>query len=146
MKKLFIAALIVLAAGSTAFATDATKVNNKIKTSFSSLFANAENVSWTITDQFTRANFILDEENVEAYFSKDGDLIGTSVKIDFKKLPSKALKTIKKEYGSYKVTDCIEFQKDDSSTYYVSLEDGNKKQILEVSLFGAVSVYKGAAK
>ncbi|MES2331998.1 MAG: hypothetical protein V4539_20490 [Bacteroidota bacterium] len=145
MKKLFIAALIMVAAGTSAFAADV-KVNNKVKTNFEAMFSGAENVSWSAKDLYIRASFTLLDETMEAYFGTEGELIGTSRAIELKRLPLSAIKKIKKEYASYKVTDTIEFEHDGERSYYVSLEDGNKKQILEVSLYGTVTVYKGAKK
>ena len=81
------------------------------------------------------------EENVEAVVSADGDLIGFSRKVDLKKLPLNAIRKIKKDYSTYKVTESIEFDQDGEISYYVSLEDGAKKQILKVSVYGNVSVY-----
>ena len=72
--------------------------------------------------------------------------MGVSRKVDIKKLPLNAIQKIKKDYAGYKVTDSIEFDQDGEKSYYVSLEDGNKKQILQVSLYGNVSVYKGGTK
>ncbi|MEO8174087.1 MAG: hypothetical protein ABI581_13425 [Sediminibacterium sp.] len=142
MKKLIIAAFIMVAAGTSAFAADV-KVNNKIQTNFEVLFNGASNVSWGAKDHFVKATFTLAEETIEAFFGTDGDLIGTSRKVDMKRLPVSAVQKIKKEYASYKVTDTIEFERAGERSYYVSLENGNKKQILEVSLYGSVSVFYG---
>ena len=141
MKKLFIAALLVAAIGSSAFALDVTKVSYKIKSSFETQFAGAENVSWIQRDTYTKVAFTLGEENVEAFFETDGDLIAFSRKVDLKKLPLNAIRKIKKDYSTYKVTESIEFDQDGEISYYVSLEDGAKKQILKVSVYGNVSVY-----
>jgi hypothetical protein len=146
MKKFFIAALLVAAMGSSAFATDANRISVKVKNSFESQFTGAENVSWIQKDTYTKANFTLADENVEAFFAADGELIAFSRKVDLKKLPLIALQKIKKQYSSYKVTDTIEFDQDGEKSYYVSLEDGAKKQILQVSLYGTVSIYTGAKK
>ena len=59
---------------------------------------------------------------------------------------AKTIQKIKKDYAAYKVTDTIEFDQDGEKSYYVSLEDGNKKQILHISLYGSVSVYRGGTK
>ena len=146
MKKLFIAALIVIAAGSSAFAMDATKVNYKVKKNFEIQFAGAENVTWSARESFVKASFTLLDENIEAFFDTDGELVGVSRKVSLRTLPLSAIQQIKKNYGSYKITDSIEFDQNGDKSYYLSLEDGNKKQILEVSLYGNVNVYKGARK
>jgi len=146
MKKLFIAALIVIAAGSSAFAMDATKVDYKVKKSFDIQFTGAENVTWSTQANFVKASFTLLDENVDAFFDTDGELVGVSRKVDVKSLPLHAMQQIKKDYASYKITDSIEFDQNGDKSYYLSLENGNKKQILEVSLYGNVSVFKGTGK
>lgn len=146
MKKLFIAALIVIAAGSSVFAMDATKVNYKVKKNFDIQFTGAENVTWSTRENFVKASFTLLDENVDAFFDTDGELVGVSRKVSLKALPLSAIQQIKKDYASYKITDSIEFDQNGDKSYYLSLEDGNKKQILEVSLYGNVSVYKGTKK
>jgi hypothetical protein len=83
---------------------------------------------------------------VEAFFATDGDLMGYSRKVEFKSLPLVAIQKIKKDYAGYAVKETIEFEQNEEKTFYVSLENGNKKQILEVTLYGNVSVYHGAAK
>lgn len=147
MKKLFIAALFVVAAGSTAFAADVTtKVNYKVKSNFESRFHGAQNVVWSATNAYLKASFSIADENVEAFFDGEGDLIGLSRKVDLKRLPLNAIQKIKKEYASYRVKEALEFDRDGDKSYFLSLEDGTKKQILEVSLYGAVSKFKGFEK
>lgn len=147
MKKLFIAALFVLAIGSSAFAIDGTKkVSRQTENSFNILFPGASNVSWEQSEKYFSASFTLDAESLTAYFSKDGELIGTSQQVDIDQLPSKGLRRIKKDYSNYKITDAIKFDQDDRSNFYVMVEQGNCKQILEVSPYGNVTVFKGKIK
>lgn len=101
---------------------------------------------WSAKETFIKAAFTIAEENVEAFFDGEGELIGLCRKVDLKKLPLNAIQKIKKDYASYLVTKAIEFDRDGDKSYYVSLEDGAKKQILEVSLYGGVSKYKASGK
>ena len=146
MKKLFIAALMAVAVGSSAFALDVNKISFKIKNSFEAQFAGAENVTWSLRETYTKASFTLAEESVEAFFAADGEIIGYSRKVDFKRLPLNAVQKIKKGYAAYIVKESIEFDQDGEKSYYVSLEDGAKKQILQVSLYGNVTVHSGLRK
>ena len=144
MKKLLIAALIVLAAGSTAFAADVAKVSRQMKTNFEILFPKASNVTWAEAPQFLSATFTIDDEEMTAFFAKDGDLLGTTQKLELNQLPAKGLKKIRKNYASYKITQAIEYVSGDQSKYYVMIEDdNNSKQVLELNAFGDVSVFKG---
>jgi hypothetical protein len=147
MKKLFIAALIVVVTGTSAFAVDKNIANYKVKSSFEAQFSSAENVNWTAKENYIKASFTLQGQQVEAFYSPtDGELIGVTRKVEFNKLPLNAIQKIKKDYAGYKITDSIEFEGDTDRAYYVSLEEGDKKKILLVSLYGTVSVYKEARK
>ena len=101
---------------------------------------------WALRETYVKASFTLAEQNVDAFFSPEGDLIAFSRKIELKRLPLNALQKIKKDYGAYTVTESIEFDEDGDKSYYVSLEEGPKKHILQVSLYGSVSVFKGQKK
>ncbi|HVZ26146.1 MAG TPA: hypothetical protein VG842_08835 [Sediminibacterium sp.] len=142
MKKLFIAALFVVAASASAFAADGKSIILKAKYNFDSQFSGAENVQWNATENYIRAKFILADEPVEAFFGLNGDFIGASRKITLKSLPLSALQTLKKKYADYKVTDTIEFDRGDEKSYYVSIDNGKQKQILQVSVYGEVSRFK----
>ena len=146
MKNLFIAAVMAVAVTSSAFALDVSKISVKVKSSFENQFAGAENVTWSEKDTYTKATFTLAEENVEAFFAADGELIAYSRKVEFKRLPLNAVQKIKKEYAGYTVTESIEFDQDGEKGYYVSLTNGTKKQILAVSLYGNVTVYNELRK
>lgn len=146
MKKLLLAALVVAGIGSSAFAMDVNKISSKARTSFEAKFENATNAKWSVKNNYNKVSFTLADEAVEAFFATDGELIGVSRKVDFKSLPLSAIQKIKKEYASFQVTDTIEFERNEEKSYYVSLQDGNQKQILEVSLYGSVSIFRGSSK
>jgi opacity protein-like surface antigen len=146
MKKMILAALLVAALGTSAFAADVNKVNSRVLSSFESKFANAEHVLWTSRETYNKVTFTVADEKVEAFFAVDGDLIGYSRKADFKSLPLNAIQKIKKDYKNYNVTETIEFTQNEEKAYYVSLENGDNKLVLEVSLYGNVSKYHGAVK
>lgn len=146
MKKLLLAALVVAALGTSAFAMDVNTVSTKVKSSFEARFANASNVQWVTRENYNKVSFELAEENVEAFFAADGELIGYSRKVNFKNLPLTAIQKIKKDYANASVKETIEFHQNEETAFYVSLEEGQKKTILEVSPYGNVSVYRGVSR
>ncbi len=146
MKKFILATLLVAAIGTTAFALDVNKVSTRVQNSFESKFANAQNVQWTARETYTKVAFTLVDEDVEAFFASDGDLIGYSRKVAFKALPLKAKQQIKKKYNGFKVLESIEFTQNDETAYYVSVENDNLKKVLEVSIYGTVSEFYGNRK
>jgi opacity protein-like surface antigen len=146
MKKIIIAAFFAASIITTAFAADASKVSLKVMDNFKKQFRNAAKVEWTIKEQFTKANFNVNGIAVEAFFDKEGELIGTSRHSDFNQLPMNAIEQIQREYANYQVSSTIEFDQKGDRNYYVSIEKGNKKQILAVSLYGEVSKFEGLGK
>ncbi|NCI47686.1 hypothetical protein [Sediminibacterium soli] len=149
MKTFFIAALAALTIGGSAFAADktaadASKLNSLVKVSFEKQFQEAENVSWTVRNSFIKASFTMLGQQVEAFFGEEGELIGTSRKIEFEKLPLLTVTKIRKDYAGYTVSEAIEFTREDDTNYYVSLSKGDKKQVLQVTPYGSVSVYRSA--
>lgn len=141
MKKIFLTTMIAAFIGAQSFAADVTKVSYRILASFEAQFADATDVSWIVNDQYTKAKFTIEGEQIEAFFNASGDVIGTSRKTDLKRLPLNAIQKIKKNYGKYKVTETIEFEFNGDRKYFVSLENDTDRKILEVSLYGEVSIF-----
>ena len=145
MKRLFFAALAAVLVGTSAFAADikdASKVSYKVRTIFDAKFNGASNIEWTVREDYTKASFILADQQVEAFFSTEGELIATSRKVEFSKLPLNAIQSIQKKYAAYTVSETIEMDQDGEKSYYVSLQKNDRKQILQVSFYGTVSVYR----
>ncbi|MBL0882095.1 MAG: hypothetical protein IBJ16_01890 [Chitinophagaceae bacterium] len=141
MKKIFLTTLIAAMIGGQVFASDVTKVSYRVLASFEAQFADAKDVNWTVTDSYTKARFTIEGEQVEAFFSASGDIIGTSRKTELKRLPLIAIQKIKKNYSKYTVTDTIEFEFNGERKYFVSVENESDRKILEVSLYGDVSIF-----
>ncbi|MES2331396.1 MAG: hypothetical protein V4539_17460 [Bacteroidota bacterium] len=146
MKKLFILALIAIATGTTAFAGPST---TKAVTHFANTFSAAKNVSWNSNGRFQKVTFQLNNETISAFYDEDGDLLGTSKKVSFDKLPKAALETITSQYTfpEYQVLECIEFSSDKTETkYYTSFRTEDSTVVLEIMKNGRVSVFSETEK
>jgi len=141
MKKFILATLITVTIGSSVLAADVSKVSFRVLNSFETQFAGATEVNWTVTADYTKVKFMLEGEKLEAFFNGNGDVIGTSRKTEFKRLPLTAIQKIKKAYSKYQVTETIEFELYGERKYYVSVENESDRKILEVSLYGEVTVF-----
>jgi hypothetical protein len=148
MKKLIIAALMVAAVTVSAFAADGSKkVNYKVLDNFKQEFAYAKDVQWTIGSEFTKANFTtLEGQKAEAFYTLQGERIAVSKAVTLDKLPTVATKTIAQKYATYTTTEAIELENEENTKFYVSLDNGVEKIILEVSKDGGVSVFKKVKK
>lgn len=141
MKKFILATLITVTMGSSVLAADVSKVSFRVLNAFEAQYAGATDVNWTVTENYTKAKFTMEGEKVEAFFSSNGEVIGTSRKTEFKRLPLSAIQKIKKSYGKYQVTETIEFELYGERKYYVSVENESDRKILEISLYGDVAVF-----
>lgn len=142
MKKLLIAALMVIAVSASAFADNA-NINTKVLNHFQTQFEGASNVHWKTGESFVKASFVLNSQKMEAFYDVDGELIGTSYNVANEKLPTRAAKTIAEKYAAYQVQETIEFDSvKDGLSYYVSLTGAQSKIVLQVSAQGEVSVFK----
>ncbi|MDB5190577.1 MAG: hypothetical protein JWQ96_140 [Segetibacter sp.] len=145
MKKLLIVALLIASVATSAFATDVTKVSGKALQSFSFDYANATNVTWTVKAGVAKASFIENCENVEAFYSHNGDLLGTSKKISLDVLPVSAKRAFAKRYADYTVKEAISFNGVDENAFYISAENNKYSIILKVTPEGT-SIFKRTAK
>ena len=144
MKKLLIAALIIAAATTTAFAGIA-DVNNKSALHFKSKFTKAANVNWTSDINYDKVTFTTDGQLVSVFYTPQGHLIGTSTNIGFDKLPKKAITAITSQYTypEYNLKECIRFENADGDVqYFVSMDKDGEYIAFEADETGAISVLK----
>ena len=147
MKKTILATAMMLMAGLTvAFAKDNEGVNNQIATSFSKDFTSATNISWSVQKNFTKATFTMNNQVMFAFYNEDGNLIATARNILSEQLPINLLKSLRKDYGNYWISDLFEMDKDGQVAYYVTVENGDETLVLKSSGFGDWSTYKKAKK
>lgn len=145
MKKLFLAALLVVTMAASAFAKDTKKVNAAALGNFKVEFKKASDVTWTANENYAKASFILNNERMEAYYNPEGEKIGTSHAITVDYLPVKAKRAFAKKYGDYTVKEAIEFEGTDETAYFLSAENDAESVILKVTDDG-LSIYKRTKK
>lgn len=136
-------ALIAITIGSTANATSGS-ISNKVNTHFTTHFTKAKEVSWKADEQFAKASFVMDNEKVEVFYDLDGEMIGTSKKLAFDKLPKAAIEILTTEYTypEYQIKECIEFENaDKEKNYYVSFTSSKGTIALEISKTGHVRLF-----
>lgn len=147
MKKIILATAMMLMAGLTvAFAKDDEGVNNQIATSFSKDFTSATNISWNVQKDFTKATFTMNNQVMFAFYREDGSLIATARNILSEQLPINLLKSLRKDYGNYWISELFEMDKDGQGSYYVTLENADETLVLKSNSFGDWSTYKKAKK
>jgi Flp pilus assembly pilin Flp len=141
--KNFITLTLMAVLIATAAVAAPTSVSNKVNTHFAKTFNEATNIAWEIGQEYDKANFELNNEQITVFYSKDGDLIGRSKIQAFDKLPKSAIETLttKYTYPDYQIKECIEFiNADNEKNYYASFETKNETIALEITKYGSVNI------
>ena len=146
MKKLLMAALLVATLATSAFAKATTTVNYAALKNFNIEFRHASDVSWSSTENYIKASFVYDNEKIEAFYTLDGDKIGTTKGISVDQLPVKAKRAFAKSFGGYDVKQGILFEGVEENAYFLSAENEKESLIVKVYETGATSVYKKTMK
>ncbi|RCH53599.1 hypothetical protein DJ568_16990 [Mucilaginibacter hurinus] len=141
MKKLFILPVIIGLLISTAFAAGTTKndddksanVSYAAVNQFNSDFRNASNVRWTVTANSQKVDFVIDNVKKTAFYSFDGTYLGTTQKVNYDVIPSKAKKEIAEKYKGYNVGDVIELQTSDNIQHFVDLKSEKAEILVRVA-------------
>ncbi|MDO6431919.1 hypothetical protein Q4E93_15035 [Flavitalea sp. BT771] len=129
----------------SSFARSADSISGDIKTSFKRNFRTAQLMSTETRETFTRLTFKMNGVIMFAYYSRSGDLLAVTRNILSSQLPINLLLSLKKDYSAYWITELFEFNGNDDSCYYVSLESADAKVTLR-SIGDSWEVYTSTKK
>lgn len=115
------------------FAAGEEKVNQKVLDAFKNEFGTAKNVEWVAGSNYYKAAFVYNEKHVFAYYSTEGDLLGITRYISPADLPMNLQLSLKKDAANYWISDLFEVAKNDTTTYYITLENADEKVIFKSS-------------
>jgi hypothetical protein len=145
MKKLLFTALIAVSTIASAFASPVEKVSDRIKGSFNSNYPDISNVKWDMTTDYAKATFVIENVTTEAFYSHNGEFIGTSQAISINDLPTGVKRSFAKRYGNYTVKEAIQFEGKEESAYYISAENEKQSVILK-AVNGVIEVFRSSNK
>lgn len=106
-------------------------VNETVISSFKKDFASAQDVTWEKSKEVSKATFKLNDQVMFAYYAEDGNLLAVIRNIVSSQLPINLLSDLKKNYGSYWISDLFEMAADNSTSYYVTLQSGDQTIVLK---------------
>jgi hypothetical protein len=129
---LSIATVLMMSFSASASGND-NAVSQQARNAFKKDFASASNISFEQKDSYVKATFSLNGQILYAYYSNDGDLQGVVRNIVSDQLPISLLTDLKKDYDGFWITDLFEISSNDQTTYYVTLENSDKKIVLKSS-------------
>ena len=146
MKSLLIAfTLLFSVVTQSSFANEKT-VTPVVLKSFNNSFSAAKEVAWTVSENFYKAQFILDGQYITAFYLSDGSMEALTRNITVAQLPLTLQVDLKKEYNNYWVSDLFEITTESSTQYYITLENGGEKVVLKSSATLSWTAYQKAKK
>lgn len=147
MKKTLLSIALIMVAGiSSTFANDNDGINKSVKLSFSRDFSNATNITWQRKTKMVKATFSLDDQILFAYYEPTGVLVAVSKNITTENLPISLQTDLKTNYSTYWISDLFENASKEETDYYVTLENADKKVILQSSGTEGWVVFKTISK
>jgi hypothetical protein len=132
MKKSILIWVLLLTVGlGNSFAHKLENVNEQVISSFKKDFASAQEVSWEKTRDVSKATFKLNDQVMFAYYAEDGNLLAVIRNIVSGQLPINLLSDLKKNYSNYWISDLFEMASDNSTSYYVTVQNGDQTVVLK---------------
>jgi hypothetical protein len=116
--------------------------NTRAAFRFSTDFKGASGI-WSDEQNYNEVLFFWHNELMDAYYDKDGNLIGTFHQVDASELPAKATSKIASWYKGYDVKSTTVMEKDGQDpVYYVTVQSPAHLLILAVDQTGSVEEFK----
>jgi hypothetical protein len=113
---------------------DHEKVTPVVKAAFENDFSKATLVKWDKTDEFYFASFLLNNVKVDAAYTENGELIGTSRRIAADQMPLSIAVALADNYGGYEVDNSVvELTHQSVTRYYVTVT--NKTQTVKLKCY-----------
>ena len=143
MKKTFSALLAFLIISSVAvMASERADVDPKILSAFQKEFSFATNAKWEMKGNLTQVNFLLNDQQVLAWYNSDAELVTTARNILYNQLPISVIRALEKEYVGADFIGITEVSHNGETYYQLRADEKNKKFLLKASPSGNIIVLK----
>ena len=138
---------IVMLFAISAFASNGDNVTAKVKAAFQQDFSHASSVNWKMESDFYFASFQLNGVSIDAAYNADGELVGTSRKINLDQVPLAISMELAKKYRGYSISSQVaEINFEGQTSYYVDVQDNNQVISLKCAGNGDLSVVSKTKK
>ncbi|HTE23190.1 hypothetical protein [Flavitalea sp.] len=119
---IFSISLLLVISISALSANDKINFGDKAEQVFQKSFPAAECVKWTNEGDYRKVSFVLYGRGAQAFFSPEGDLLGTMRNIFYADLPIKVMMAIKKRFNNAVPFAITEINRVDGTHYKFSVE------------------------
>lgn len=158
MKKLILIPVIVALLGVNVYAADkgdkgsdktesSARVSRFVMKQFAVDFEGAQNVTWTVGNDFVKADFTVNNEVMTAFYKPSGDYMGSTHLLDVRSLPAKTIEKINDNYSGYTIGDVILYTTNENAdvdpvSYFVDLKNAKHEVMVRVSLANNIEFFK----
>jgi hypothetical protein len=147
MKRMIITlSMLMTVAVTSVFAKEGTDINQKVLTAFEKDFTTAKNVKWMRDGEYLKASFTLSDMLTDAYYTEDGELVGSARNLLFEQLPLAVIHEFNKRFDESAVLNVLEITNTEGTSYRVWIEQGNKKIKIRANGSGDLTVVEKSKK
>jgi len=141
MKRIIMALAIVFSLTPAAFGGEE-KVKRQVLDAFKAEFADAQNVTWIAGINYYRATFNSNGAYMYAYYNSKAELMGVVRNISIIELPMYLQNNLKNRYADYWITDLFELNNDEGTSYYITIQNADRRITLESKDHSGWSLYR----
>jgi hypothetical protein len=155
MKKLFITAAIATLFSASVFADGTNKkahtvtVSYTVVNKFAADFPNATDITWNVSNNYQRADFVLEGVQTSAFYNLQGEFVAITEDVTAKAVPAATLKEINEKYNGYAVDHVIVLQNNtelnpdaEETVYFADLKKGEKEVLVRITSDAHIEFYK----
>jgi formyltetrahydrofolate synthetase len=157
MKKIFLTIATAALLSANVFAADGGKKSNETASNvsyaaqqeFTTDFAGAKDINWTVTKNCQKVDFTIDGAKKTAFYSLAGDFLGTTQVVAYNAIPAKTQKLIADNYKGYTANNVIVYQANEAlnadiepTSYFVDLKNDAHELLVRVTGEGSVEFFK----
>jgi hypothetical protein len=145
MKKIILSLAFAAAIITSAFAAPIEKEPGyAVRDAFSKEFADIKEVKWEELGNtgVYLANFTFNNESLQAFFTAEGEFVGTTRQISTAQLPIMVIKQLGKQYPNATIGSISEYSLSDGLSYYITVVTDKTSMIVKATGGGYLTVYK----
>lgn len=122
---------MTLTVSSTFAFTGGEGVSSQALNTFHTEFAGATDITWTLSSNFYKVSFTLNEQKLFAYYDRSGEFIAVTRNISSVQLPLNLKRSLGKFMTNCWISDLFEIANHDETSWYVTLETPDSRIVLK---------------
>jgi hypothetical protein len=144
MKTILLSALLAisLTAGASGKKDEKQVVTYRTSQNFLNEFGQVDNVKWsTAMNNMTKADFLLEDEPVTAYFDENGEFVASTKAITFEELPRALRSSINNKLPGAQILTVFEMSSRQEKSWFIETIFNNERKLWKGNSFGTVTRY-----